>query len=790
MELGRYRVIRKLGEGGMAQVLLAASPGGALVVLKVPFSSNPDFAERLRDEARVGLRLNHPTIVETLDLFEHEGRPILVVEYVDGPSLAQLRRHLGPLPPSLVARLARQVAEGLEAIHAASDEYGTPLNILHRDVAPGNILMSPAGDAKLIDLGIARGIETKSRRTQIGAVRGTMRYLAPELLDGMRHSPATDLWALGVTLFEAALGRRAVEGDERVILAAIVRGTITKLHEGEQINPRLDSGLRALLAPAETRLQRSLAAANIFRRIEEQLGPPPEAVLKRVRALARDLEEESRKTPAPITIEPALPSIADAPAPLTSETAIAGDDLQPLDDNEELSATRPAVDPSAITARPTAQMPAVALPRDAYREDQVRPNAERLENTDPDAPTIQMARVSDEDLPALADEDDEAVPTIAEKGPPAAMPAPTVLEQPLVDLPSAPADTVQDLRLPAALRQAAQQAAPPAAAPRAVTIGELPAQGDLPVTDPARPSAKSEAEVEADPDPTLPVPEPGSAEGFPGTAPFVTEPVPAPSDDGALDAALDQAPSAQTMRFAVPVIPTGPTARPEAKELSSPTSTQMLPTPGMPETESGPTGFPAVGPSTMLIPQPGRADAPGQPLEAAEPAPAAAAPKAPAPKSTQMLPTPGAALAGAKLVRDEHELPEKASTAPLPQPAPPAPEPEPQADVPVVTPPPPAAQAAPATSVAAPDELTERVNRKKPEPPPAADAPGFEPLNTSELAFKHSSAAPMIIAGVVITLLCIGGFLAFFFGAFDSFMGPVGPTPEALEVIEDKPAED
>ena len=134
MQIGRYELIRSLGEGGSAKVLLAKSLGsGQEVVLKVPLQATPNKLERMRDEARVGLRLQHPGIVETLDLFEHEGKPVLVVEFVNGSSLQQIRK-VGPLSPAAVVRVGRQVAEALDAIHSATDEAGQPLNILHRDV--------------------------------------------------------------------------------------------------------------------------------------------------------------------------------------------------------------------------------------------------------------------------------------------------------------------------------------------------------------------------------------------------------------------------------------------------------------------------------------------------------------------------------------------------------------------------------------------------------------------------------------------------------------------------------
>jgi serine/threonine protein kinase len=247
VHIGRYEVVRELKGGGMGSVTLCRAPAGDLVVLKRPYSTEPDAAVRLRDEARLGARLVHPGLVDTLDHFEHEGRPVLVVAYVDGLSLEIMRR-VGPMPVPVVARIGRVIADALDAIHNAEDERGRPMHILHRDVTPGNILLNREGYAKLIDLGIARFSEREAEVTQDGFLRGTMRYLAPELLEGGAYSTATDLWALGMVLWEAALGRFAYRGEtDREVLAGIVMGRPMKLAEDEHIDEDLKAAIEPLL---------------------------------------------------------------------------------------------------------------------------------------------------------------------------------------------------------------------------------------------------------------------------------------------------------------------------------------------------------------------------------------------------------------------------------------------------------------------------------------------------------------------------------------------------------------
>ena len=207
--LGAYQVLQKLGEGGMGEVLLGIAPDRSLVVLKVPLHPSPETTARLRDEARVGFRLQHPNIVRTRDFFMAGTKPVLVIDFVDGASLKDLREQRGALPAAMVAHIGRQIASALSFIHTATDEQGKPLNMLHRDVTPGNILVNRHGQALLIDLGIARSDENTAGKTSTGILKGTFRYLCPDLFTGSNYSSGTDLWALGVTLFESAMGRKA-----------------------------------------------------------------------------------------------------------------------------------------------------------------------------------------------------------------------------------------------------------------------------------------------------------------------------------------------------------------------------------------------------------------------------------------------------------------------------------------------------------------------------------------------------------------------------------------------------
>ena len=262
----RYEVIDDIGGGGMGRVRLARNADGRLVVLKTALHEEDD--ERLRDEARVGLRLRHPGLVETLDLFEAvergRRRPVLATAYVPGTTLLALRRH-GPLPGAVVCRLGRELAEALSALHTATGEDGRLLGVVHRDVTAANCLVGHDGRARLIDLGIARSQENRALRTEAGILRGTLRYLAPELFDGGPYSPQTDLWSLGVALWEALLGRVAVVGNDAVAIERICAGLVMVLEGDERPDPIARQAIAHLLAPSPLGRPRSAAdAADLF----------------------------------------------------------------------------------------------------------------------------------------------------------------------------------------------------------------------------------------------------------------------------------------------------------------------------------------------------------------------------------------------------------------------------------------------------------------------------------------------------------------------------------------------
>ncbi|HEX2274076.1 MAG TPA: Stk1 family PASTA domain-containing Ser/Thr kinase [Acidimicrobiales bacterium] len=212
---GRYQIVRHLARGGMAEVYLARDllldRPVALKVLFPEFSSDRNFVERFRREARAAANLNHPNIVAVYDWGEEGGTYFIVMEFVDGPTLRELIRHEGPLLPFRAAEIAAEIAGALDFAHRRG--------VIHRDVKPGNVLIS--GLVKVTDFGIARAAagDPQESLTQTGAVMGTATYFSPEQAQGLQIDPRSDVYSLGVVLYEMVTGRPPFIGDSPVAIA-------------------------------------------------------------------------------------------------------------------------------------------------------------------------------------------------------------------------------------------------------------------------------------------------------------------------------------------------------------------------------------------------------------------------------------------------------------------------------------------------------------------------------------------------------------------------------------------
>src|SRR5512133_2856070 len=183
----------------------------ALKVLHEQFTTEGDYVERFRREARSVAQLSHPNIVTVIDRGEQDGRQFIVFEYVDGQNLKDLVERVGPLPEQDAVRLALQIARALGFAH----DNG----LVHRDVKPQNVLLNGDGQAKVTDFGIARSLDVKGGLTQTGTVMGTSDYIAPEQARGSRVDAQSDIYSLGAVLYELLTGEVPFPGDNFVAVA-------------------------------------------------------------------------------------------------------------------------------------------------------------------------------------------------------------------------------------------------------------------------------------------------------------------------------------------------------------------------------------------------------------------------------------------------------------------------------------------------------------------------------------------------------------------------------------------
>ena len=211
----RYEVEELVGTGGMSSVYRARDDilerRVALKILHEHFSSDPEYVERFRREARAIARLNHPNIVTVIDRGEFEGRQFIVFEHVPGENLKEIVEREGPLPVAQALALTHQIARGLGFAH----EHG----VVHRDVKPQNVLLDESGAAKVTDFGIARSLEPGDELTETGTLLGTSDYISPEQANGQPVDERSDQYSLGVLLFELLTGEVPYPGKTFMLVA-------------------------------------------------------------------------------------------------------------------------------------------------------------------------------------------------------------------------------------------------------------------------------------------------------------------------------------------------------------------------------------------------------------------------------------------------------------------------------------------------------------------------------------------------------------------------------------------
>ncbi len=334
--LGRYRIVRPLSKGGMALVyearresLAGVSPRVAIKLILPEHATSETYKDLFVNEARLGASMHHQNLVQIQD-FDCEGDNwFLVMEYVEGLTLRriiQLAEYAGgAIPLSVVAEIGRQACDGLHYAHTAADDRGLALHLVHRDMKPSNLILSPHGVVKVLDFGISKG---RLREERKGSVRGTWGYMAPEQAMGAEVRPTADVFGLAVVLYELAALRPMFVDQDRETIRRLLRddhaARMAATLDGSLYGPLIGVLVRALQRDPAARFD---SCASFARALSGLLPDPVtarEEVVRFHRAMA-DVEARARPagaTPVPHGATPAHPARAKpASAPVVTTFA-------------------------------------------------------------------------------------------------------------------------------------------------------------------------------------------------------------------------------------------------------------------------------------------------------------------------------------------------------------------------------------------------------------------------------------------------------------------------------------
>jgi len=287
--IGPYRVIGRLGKGGMAEVLLTLQhdPGSGfkrLVVVKRVLTEleeeDPQFIQMFLDEARLAARLQHANVVQTYEVGTDGRSPYLAMEFLDGQSLNVLQRRAHSMgykiPVDVALKIFCDALEGLHYAHELKDFDGKPLGVIHRDVTPSNVFVKYDGTTKLVDFGIAKST-TQREKTRAGMLKGKMAYMAPEQFRDMPITRSVDVWAMGIVIWETLAGERLFRGkNDFETVQAVMKREIPKLHAKR---PDIPASVDVILGQAIERdpAKRLQTADDLKSKLEEvafELGKP------------------------------------------------------------------------------------------------------------------------------------------------------------------------------------------------------------------------------------------------------------------------------------------------------------------------------------------------------------------------------------------------------------------------------------------------------------------------------------------------------------------------------------
>jgi serine/threonine-protein kinase len=263
--VGRYALCDKIAGGGMATVHLGRLLGQAgfsrtvaIKRLHAHLAEDPEFVSMFIDEARLAARIHHPNVVATLDVVARESELFLVMEYVHGESLARLLRgsteRRQRIPPRIAAAIVAGFLHGLHAAHEARNERGEPLDMVHRDISPQNVLVGTDGVPRVVDFGVAKAVG-RVQTTRDGQLKGKLAYMAPEQITGGAVTRRTDIYAAAIVFWELLTGRRLFHADnEAGVMNAVLTATAAPPSAVAPVPPSLDPIVRrGLSREAEAR---------------------------------------------------------------------------------------------------------------------------------------------------------------------------------------------------------------------------------------------------------------------------------------------------------------------------------------------------------------------------------------------------------------------------------------------------------------------------------------------------------------------------------------------------------
>ncbi len=383
--IGRYALFEELASGGMATVHMGRliGPVGfsrtvAIKCLHPYFARDPAFVTMFLDEAMLAARIHHPNVVQTLDIVVLDGEVFLVMDYVLGETLSRLsqasRETNRGIPPSVATSIMLGVLHGLHAAHEARSDMGEPLNIVHRDVSPQNIMVGSDGVARVLDFGIAKSIG-RSQATGEGRIKGKLAYMAPEQAGGT-VTRQVDVYAASVVLWELLAGRRLFEGETpQELLARVVTHDVRRPSLINPSSPRAfdDLVLKGLAIDPANRFQTARDFAGALERVARPASQ--QEVGRWVEVMARESLTRMERLISKVETATSL-GISEGWLTDRMNGRIRAEDLDTTDEEVDDDPTRaflrdepPGLSPEDSSVGPAESPPSIAEPTVAKRPD-------------------------------------------------------------------------------------------------------------------------------------------------------------------------------------------------------------------------------------------------------------------------------------------------------------------------------------------------------------------------------------------------------------------------------------